>query len=86
MRECPKCELVSPDDTIRCDCGYDFRGGSLDSRSRIKKLSREIVKGVLGIAAVVWILTPIRGFGLVVFAVSTAVILVCAALVALLAD
>jgi len=86
MKECPKCELVSPDETALCDCGYDFRGGSLHSRRRIRKLAREIVKGVFGVAAVVWLLAPIRGFGLVVLAVSTIVILICALLVALLAD
>jgi hypothetical protein len=86
MKECPKCELVNPDDAKLCDCGYDFRGGSLHSRSRIRRLAREILKGVFGVAAVVWILAPIRGLGLAVFAVSTVVILICALLVTLLAD
>jgi len=24
MKECPRCSLISPDNTIRCDCGYNF--------------------------------------------------------------
>jgi len=24
-RTCPQCKLVSPDDAVRCDCGYDFK-------------------------------------------------------------
>src|SRR5437867_7937692 len=31
-RECPKCGLVNPPDTRRCDCGYDFetrQGGAV---------------------------------------------------------
>lgn len=78
MKEWPKCELVSSDNAERCDCGYDFCGGSRDSRSRKKKMVREIVKGIAGIAAVAWFLAAITRFhGLVVFAVSTIVLLIC---------
>jgi hypothetical protein len=86
MKECPSCELVSPDNAERCDCGYDFGGGSARSRSRVRKLAREAVKGVFGVAAVIWLLAPIRGFGLAVFAATTVVILGCGLLLVFLTD
>jgi hypothetical protein len=24
VKSCPKCKLASPDEAVRCDCGYDF--------------------------------------------------------------
>ena len=27
--QCPRCRLESPDDTIRCDCGFDFESRSV---------------------------------------------------------
>lgn len=53
---------MSSDTAERCDCGYDFRGGALDSKNRAKRLVREIVKGIAGITAVVWFLAPITQF------------------------
>lgn len=32
---CPKCKLENPEETIRCDCGYDFTNMSMQ-RSPIK--------------------------------------------------
>ncbi len=29
MRTCPHCKLISPQDVIRCDCGYDFLSGEM---------------------------------------------------------
>lgn len=87
MKECPKCERVSSDTAERCDCGYDFRGGALDSKNRAKRLIREVVKGIAGITAVVWFLAPITRFhGLVVFAVSTVVLLICGLLIGALRE
>lgn len=43
MKECPNCELVSPDSTERCDCGHDFRAGLVESSRRRKWLIRGIV-------------------------------------------
>src|SRR5262245_52266161 len=28
-RTCPKCKLISPDSTSRCDCGYEFATGQM---------------------------------------------------------
>lgn len=30
VRDCPRCGLVCPPETIRCDCGYDFVRRSTD--------------------------------------------------------
>lgn len=29
--ECPHCKLLNPDGAERCDCGYDFKSGSLET-------------------------------------------------------
>lgn len=31
MKECPHCTLENPDSAEHCDCGYDFRSGSMKS-------------------------------------------------------
>jgi signal peptidase I len=31
--DCPNCHLVSPPNTRRCDCGYDFATGQIEKRS-----------------------------------------------------
>lgn len=31
MKECPHCKLENPDSAERCDCGYDFASGSMES-------------------------------------------------------
>lgn len=30
-QDCPRCRLLSPDEALRCDCGYDFTTRSLES-------------------------------------------------------
>src|SRR4051812_25501565 len=38
MRKCPRCALINPDSSQRCDCGFDFRFGRADlERSRSMK-------------------------------------------------
>lgn len=34
MKECPHCKLENPDSAEHCDCGYDFRSGSMESGER----------------------------------------------------
>ncbi len=30
--QCPRCKLLNPDTTARCDCGYDFESRSMQKR------------------------------------------------------
>jgi hypothetical protein len=79
MKECPKCEVVSPDNAERCDCGYVFAAGVTQSSNlATKRAIRAVVKGVAGIAAVVWFLAPITRYpGPLVFVIATAVLFAC---------
>jgi len=80
MKECPICELASPDNAERCDCGYNFLAGSAQpSRTkRIRRALREVVKAVAGVATVVWLLAPITPWnGFVAFVTSSVVMLGC---------
>lgn len=79
MNECPKCEVVSPDTAERCDCGYDFVLDPPHSANpAVKGVIRSILKGIAGVAGVVWLLAPItRSPGPKVFVVSTLVLLAC---------
>lgn len=43
MMQCPKCDLLSPDSTERCDCGHDFRIGTVESSRGQKWVIRGIV-------------------------------------------
>lgn len=35
-KSCPECNLVNPETSLRCDCGYEFQGDELTSRSDFK--------------------------------------------------
>jgi hypothetical protein len=39
VKNCPKCKLVCPDDSQRCDFGYDFETGQIETsfNSRLKE-------------------------------------------------
>jgi hypothetical protein len=80
MKECPICELTSPDNAERCDCGYNFLTGlAQPSRTkRIRRALRVVVKAIAGVAAVVWLLAPIINWnGFVAFATSSVILLGC---------
>lgn len=80
MKECPNYELVSPEHRERCDCGYNFLAGSVQpSKTKtIRRALRQVVKAITGIAAVVWLLTPITPWnGFVAFVTSSVVMLGC---------
>jgi hypothetical protein len=52
MKDCPNCKLVNPDSALRCDCGYDFPSGSMESsyltaRDRRAKAGAGAVGGVV---------------------------------------
>jgi len=39
MKTCPKCKLGSPDEALRCDCGYDFETKRLEKSFNSKSTS-----------------------------------------------
>ena len=79
MKECPKCELVSPDSAERCECGYPFPSGSIQPpKLAVRRAARTAIKGVAGVAVVFWLLAPVTRYpGLAVFLASAAVLLAC---------
>jgi hypothetical protein len=40
-RDCPQCALVSPDEALRCDCGYDFATNTIESSYLIEHHRRK---------------------------------------------
>jgi len=86
MKECPNCEVVSPDTAERCDCGYDFVSdpkGANDPAA--KRAIRSVLKVIAGFAGVLWLFAPIyRSPGQMVFVVATVVLFACAVALLLL--
>src|SRR5713226_8362235 len=79
MKERPNCEVVNPDSAERCDCGYNFVSDPMRStNSAARRAIRAVLKGIAGVAAVVWFLAPVTRYpGPLVFVVSTVVLLLC---------
>jgi len=40
-RDCPQCGLISPDEALRCDCGYDFATNTIESSYLIEHQRRK---------------------------------------------
>jgi len=76
MKECPKCEVVNADTAERCDCGYDFVADPMGSSNpAAKRAIRSILKGIAGVAVVIWLFAPFtRSPGPIVFVVATLVL------------
>jgi tetrahydromethanopterin S-methyltransferase subunit E len=51
MKDCPKCKLVNPDIAERCDCGYDFPTGSMQSSYLTAKDRRRRTDAIGGVIA-----------------------------------
>ena len=48
MRTCPRCALVCPDESLRCDCGYYFVGETSDSHgAELHAARRRAHSGIL---------------------------------------
>jgi hypothetical protein len=79
MKECPECEVVNPDTAERCDCGYDFVADPMgSSNTPAKRAIRSILKGIAGVALVIWLFEPVaRSSYKMVFMVVTLVLLAC---------
>ena len=50
--DCPKCKLVNPPTTVRCDCGYDFQTGTMQD-SYLTGRDQDLSRQSLGIAGVI---------------------------------
>jgi len=62
--ECPNCKLLNPPDALRCDCGYDFASGKIQSGGGTLQTARPADKAlsrwsILGIGLLVVVLHQI---------------------------
>jgi hypothetical protein len=60
---CPNCQLISPDGSETCDCGWNFASGHLPRGAPIRRSGdqkyRLIFGGVLLAIGAVWIVTGV---------------------------
>jgi hypothetical protein len=54
--ECPKCGLISPENTLRCDCGYRFAGSGEPFAEKRSTDYRSGFRRVYAVAAGGWVL------------------------------
>jgi len=58
-RDCPQCRLISPDEALRCDCGYDFATNTIESSYLIEHQRRKQLSSSLQLQQSSW---PDTGF------------------------
>ena len=48
IMKCPKCGLYNPENSLKCDCGYQFKSGdnSLNRDFYIRKSNKLIIEGI----------------------------------------
>ena len=73
--ECPNCKLLNPSGALRCDCGYDFASGKIQSGSGTLQTSRGADKAlswwsILGIGLLVVVLHQILLVPLSVYSIA----------------
>lgn len=53
VENCPNCGLMNPDGAMRCDCGYDFRSGTMQKASEAKpgEPSMRVLRAIVGLVA-----------------------------------
>lgn len=59
--ECPNCKLISPPGSVRCDCGYVFLTGTIDSEGVPPKPAGSVSRGValgLGLHLLQFLVVP----------------------------
>jgi hypothetical protein len=56
MKTCPRCSLLSPDDAIACECGFDLVDGDVAAATAVRRAVRRRGRAY-----------QIGGIGLVVF-------------------
>jgi hypothetical protein len=65
--KCSACGLISPPESSRCDCGYDFNRQAGGSRASIRIPTSGLFYGVLFIAAVLIVAETMNALNAVVF-------------------
>jgi len=62
--DCPKCKLVSPPGAERCDCGYDFKTGTM-KESYLTDRDKQLSKPQIGVAIIASLLVARLLFALI---------------------
>ncbi len=52
VKQCPSCQLINPDGTPRCDCGYDFVSGTFGKKAPRQILGIQVASIILAVGLV----------------------------------